>query len=139
MALNSLQAELNQSRKDSSARLTQIEQREKVLTEALSIKEKQFYDCEIRRSALDSKIDFLTRTNQRLREDLLRQLDHIGNLKASNRKLLDLLARNSTTEEKEVETKDFTTSARLTPKPRAVPDRQTDKGGLTNSSPPESA
>ena len=88
---------------------------------------------------MDSKLDFLTRTNQRLREELRRSLDHVGNLEASNRKLLDLLARNSAAEEKEVETKDFTTSARLTPKPRAVPNRQTDKGGVTNSTPPESA
>lgn len=86
----------------------------------MSIKEKQFYDSEIKRSALESKIDFLTRTNQRLREDLRRHLDHIGNLEASNRKLLELLARNSA-DEKELAQRE---SAKVTPILRAVPDSQ---------------
>ena len=33
------------------------------MTELLGIKEKQFYDSEVKRSALESKIDFMTRMN----------------------------------------------------------------------------
>ncbi|WP_156970892.1 hypothetical protein [Beijerinckia mobilis] len=119
-ALTSLQIQFQQFRKENAAQIEQAEEREKILTESLSIKEKQFYDSEIKRSALESKIDFLTRTNQRLREDLRRHLDHIGNLEASNRKLLELLARNSA-DEKELAQRE---SAKVTPILRAVPDSQ---------------
>lgn len=137
-ALISLQAEFNQFRKDSAAQLEQVEERERVLTEALSIKEKQFYDSEIKQSALNSKVDFLTRTNQRLREDLRSHLDHIGNLEASNRKLLDLVARNSA-EELEIETKDSATAGRASPKLRAVSDSPTGASAPTKSLPPDRA
>ncbi|MEJ0095743.1 MAG: hypothetical protein WDN46_20745 [Methylocella sp.] len=134
-ALDSLQTEFNQFRKDSAAQTEQAEERERALTAALSVKEKQFYDSEIKRSALDSKIDFLTRTNQRLREDLRRHLDHIGNLEASNRKLFDLLARNSIAEDQDTEAKGAATAARVTPKLRAVPDSQTGNNGPAKSTP----
>jgi chromosome segregation ATPase len=132
-ALNSLETQFKQFRKDAAAQLKQVEERELASTEALSVKEKQFYDSEIKRSALDSKLDFLTRTNQRLREDLRRSLDHVGNLEASNRKLLDLLARNSAAEEQEMEAKDSATADRLAPKLRAVAHSQVGKGGTTKS------
>jgi lipopolysaccharide export system protein LptA len=94
-ALNALQLQFAQFRKDSAAQVEQIEGRNAVLTETMTIKDKQIYDSENKRLALESKVDFLTLMNQRLREDLRRHLDHIGNLEASNRKLLDLLARDS--------------------------------------------
>ena len=94
-ALNALQLQFAQFRKDSAAEVEQIEGRNAVLTETMTIKDKQIYDSENKRLALESKVDFLTLMNQRLREDLRRHLDHIGNLEASNRKLLDLLARDS--------------------------------------------
>ncbi|VFU09900.1 protein of unknown function [Methylocella tundrae] len=136
-ALNSLQAEFSQFRKDSAAQIEQIEERERVSAEALSIKEKQFYDSEIKQSALNSKVDFLTRTNQRLREDLRSHLDHIGNLEASNRKLLDLLARNSAADEQEVDTRDLATAGRTAPKLRAVSDTQTGASVSTKALPPD--
>ena len=118
-SLNSLQAEFDQFRKESSAQIKQVKERESALTEALSIKEKQFYESEIKRSAIDSKVDFLTRTNQRLREDVRQHLDHVGNLEASNRKLLDALARNSAAEQ-DTAAKDPATAPRVPPKLRTV-------------------
>ena len=90
-------------------------------------------NSEIKRSALDSKLDFLTRTNQRLREELRRSLDHVGNLEASNRKLLDLLSRNSAAEEQEAEAKDSATAGRVAPKLRAVAYSQAGTGGAKKS------
>ena len=130
-ALNSLQAQFKQLRKDSAAQIEQIEGREANLTELLGIKEKQFYDSEVKRSALESKVDFMTRMNQRLREDLRRHLDHIGNLEASNRKLLDLLARNSIAEEQENEARDPAAPSRAVTKLRAV----SDTGGSVSTQP----
>ncbi len=123
-ALNSLQAEFKQLQIDSAAQIAQFEERERALIEAVSKKEKQFCDSEIKRSALDSKIDFLTRTSHDLREDLQGHLDHIGNLEASNRRLLDLLARHSAAEEQEAETPKALPAPRVVAKLRAVPDSQ---------------
>ncbi|HZZ24636.1 MAG TPA: hypothetical protein VFE60_19530, partial [Roseiarcus sp.] len=69
------------------------------------------------------KIDFLTRTSHDLREDLQGQLDHIGNLEASNRRLLDLVARHSA-EEQEAEAPKALPPPRVVAKLRAVPDNQ---------------
>lgn len=121
-ALTALQAEFIQFRKDSAAQLEQMAEREKALIEAFSIKEKQFDHFEIKRSALDSKIDFLTHTNQRLREDLRGHLDHIGNLEASNCRLLDLVARNAAADD--TEAKASAAAGKVAPKLRAVPDSQ---------------
>ena len=122
-ALNSLQAEFKQFQIDSAAQIAQAEEREKALIEAVAKKEKQFCDSELKRSALDSKIDALTRTSHDLREDLQGQLDHIGNLEASNRRLLDLVARHSAAEEEDIETAKAA-PPRAVPKLRAVPDSQ---------------
>jgi len=65
---------------------------------------------------LESKVDFLTLMNQRLREDLRRHLDHIGNLEASNRKLLDLLARDSIEGGQGFDPRDTASAARPGPK-----------------------
>jgi chromosome segregation ATPase len=131
--LTSLEAQFNQFRRDAAAQIAQVEERELSSRESLSIKEKQFYDSEIKRSALDSKLDFLIRTNQRLREDLRRSLDHIGNLEASNRKLLESLARNSAAEEQDIEAKEIAPAARVAPKLRAVTDGQTADGASTKA------
>jgi hypothetical protein len=122
-ALNSLQAEFKQSQIDSAAQIAQAEERERALIEAVAKKEKQFCDSELKRSALDSKIDFLTRTSHDLREDLQGQLDHIANLEASNRRLLELVARHSA-EEHEAETPKALPPPRVGAKLRAVPDSQ---------------
>jgi chromosome segregation ATPase len=122
-ALNSLQAEFKQLQIDSAAQIAQVEERERALIEAVSKKEKQFCDSEIKRSALDSKINFLTRTSHDLREDLQGQLDHIGNLEASNRRLMELVARHSA-EEQEAETPKALPPPRVVAKLRAVPDSQ---------------
>jgi chromosome segregation ATPase len=115
-ALNALQLQFAQFRKDSAAQVEQIEGRNAVLTETLTIKDKQIYDSENKRLALESKIDFLTLMNQRLREDLRRHLDHIGNLEASNRKLLDLLARDSIEGGQDFDPRDAASAARPGPK-----------------------
>ncbi len=132
-ALNTLQAEFDQYCKESVERLRQAEERETAVTAILSTKERQLYESELKRAALDSKIDFLTRTNQRLRDDLRGSLDHVGNLEASNRKLLDLLARNSAAAEQEIDSKTSATAARAPLKLRAVPDGQKD-GAASKSS-----
>jgi len=121
-ALNSLQLQFAQFRKDSAAQIEQIEGRNTVLSESLTIKDKQIYDSENKRLALESKVDFVTLMNQRLREGLRRHLDHIGNLEASNRKLLDLLARNSIVDEQEFETRDAVAAPRPGPKLIAPPE-----------------
>jgi chromosome segregation ATPase len=94
-AMETAESQLAQLQKESLAQIKEAEARERRATEALSVRDKQYYDLDIRQSALLSKVDFLSRTNQRQREDLRRHLDHIGNLEASNRQLLDALARNA--------------------------------------------
>jgi hypothetical protein len=51
-ALNTLQLQFAQFRKDSAAEAEQIEGRNAVLTETLTIKDKQIYDSENKRLAL---------------------------------------------------------------------------------------
>ena len=111
-----MQLQFTQFRKDSAAQVEQAEGRNAVLSETITAKDKQIYDSENKRLALESKVDFLTLMNQRLREDLRRHLDHIGNLEASNRKLLDLLARNSIAEEQEAEIRE----SALRPGPKLI-------------------
>jgi chromosome segregation ATPase len=123
-ALNSLEAEFKQFQVDSASQIAQAEEREKALIEAVAKKEKQFCDSELKRSALDSKIDALTRTSHDLREDLQGQLDHIANLEASNRSLVDLVARHSAAEDQNGETAKAAPPLRAVPKLRAVPDSQ---------------
>jgi chromosome segregation ATPase len=115
-ALNALQLQFAQFRKDSAAEVEQIEGRNAVLTETMTIKDKQIYDSENKRLALESKVDFLTLMSQRLREDLRRHLDHIGNLEASNRKLLELLARDSIEGGQDIDPRDAASVARPGPK-----------------------
>jgi chromosome segregation ATPase len=93
VVVQSLQAQIAELEKDSQARIKGAEERERRAIELASLREKQCYDLNIRESALQSKLDFLNRMNLRLRGDMRRQLDHIGNLEASNNKLLDALAR----------------------------------------------
>ncbi len=93
--METLQTQFSQLQKESLSRVKEAEERERRATEMLSAREKQYYDLDVRQSALLSKVDFLSRTNQRQRDDLRRHIDHIGNLESSNRQLLDALARNA--------------------------------------------
>jgi chromosome segregation ATPase len=117
-AMETAQAQLAQVQKESQAQIKEAEERERRATEALSVREKQYYDLDIRQSALSSKVDFLNRTNQRQREDLRRHLDHIGNLEYSNRQLLDALARNAGADDPTQEVDDEQSSQ---PRLRVVP------------------
>jgi chromosome segregation ATPase len=74
---------------ESQSKIAEAEERARHSAEKLAGLEQQIHDMEIRQSALLSKIDFMTRINQRQRDDLRRQTDHIGNLEASNRQLLE--------------------------------------------------
>jgi chromosome segregation ATPase len=121
-ALQKLQAQFTQLQKDSQAQLKEAAEREHRLAETLSMREKQYHDLDIRQSALVSKVDFITRTNQRHREDLRRHIDHIGNLESSNRQLLDALARHAgSAEDSAAEIEEAQTSQ---PKLRAVPGKE---------------
>ncbi len=101
LLVQSLQAQIAELEKDSQARIKGAEERERRAIELASVREKQCYDLSIRESALNSKIDFLNRMNLRMRGDMRRQLEHIGNLEASNNKFLDAPVR--TTGEAEIE------------------------------------
>lgn len=88
-ALAQVQAQFAQLQSETQTRIQEAEGRAWHGAEKLSGYEQQIHDLEIRQSALLSKVDFLNRMNQRQRDDLRRQNDHIGNLEASNRQLLD--------------------------------------------------
>jgi len=87
--LAQVQARFTQVQHESQARVAEAEARAGAAAEKASSCEQRIHDLEIRQSALLSKIDFLERINQRQRDDLRRQSDHIGNLEASNRQLLE--------------------------------------------------
>lgn len=88
-AMTQMQSQFTQLQNESQARIQDAEERAWRGAEKLSGYEQQIHDLEIRQSALLSKIDFLNRMNQRQRDDIRRQHDHIGNLEASNRQLLE--------------------------------------------------
>jgi chromosome segregation ATPase len=87
--LTQVQTQLTQLQNESQGRIADAEERATHGAEKLAGYEQQIHDLEIRQSALLSKVDFLNRINQRQRDDLRRQNDHIGNLEASNRQLLE--------------------------------------------------
>jgi len=98
--LQSIQRQFEQFRNENKAKDQQSAERETFLMESLSTKEKQLYESEIKRSAFESKIAFLERANQRLRDDSRRHIDHMGNLEVSNQKLLESLSQASIAEDK---------------------------------------
>jgi chromosome segregation ATPase len=89
----SLQLQLEQIRKEGVAQSEQFEGRKAVMTEALAIKDKQLNDAENKRTALEARVEFFNRMNQRLREEARRNLEHISSLEGTNRKLLASLSR----------------------------------------------
>ena len=93
-------AELHEGRlnRDLQLRLNEAEAREKTLAETVAAKNKQIYEFEIQRSGIDSKIDFLTRMNERLRDDLRRHVDHTALLESANRQLLESLSQGGLNE-----------------------------------------
>ena len=94
-AAMSLQLQLDQLRKDNIVQADQFEGRKAVVSETLAIREKQLNDSENKRVALEARVDFFGRMNQRLREEARRNLEHISSLEGTNRKLLDSLSRYS--------------------------------------------
>lgn len=88
-ALRDAEAQIRRMQAELKARSDEALERDRRAAERLAGHEKKIYDLEIRQSALLSKIDFLTRLNERQRDELRRQSDHIGNLEASNQQLLN--------------------------------------------------
>jgi chromosome segregation ATPase len=93
--LDSMKSEMLALKKDNAAHARGTEEQERHAAEMLASKDKQIYDLQVKISGVNSKSDFLNREIQRLRDDLRRHLDHIGNLEGSNRQLLDALSRSS--------------------------------------------
>ena len=94
-AAMSLQLQLEQLRKDNIVQADRFEGRKAVVAETLAIREKQLNDSENKRIALDARVEFFGRMNQRLREEARRNLEHISSLEGRNRKLLNSLSRYS--------------------------------------------
>jgi chromosome segregation ATPase len=115
-AVISLQLQLEQIRKDNLAQVQHVEGRKSVISEALAIKERQLNESENKRLALEAKIDYLTKMNQRLRDESKRNLEHIGGLETSNRKLLDSLADQSSSDNQEGEAAPTAPAARAQPR-----------------------
>ena len=116
--LSTVQAQHAQLRTESAAQIADLEERERHALETLGARDKQLYDLEIKQSALHSRADFLTRMNEKLREDTRRHLDHVGMLEASNRQLLDAMARNVAASEEDAAV--TATSAPRAPQLRSV-------------------
>jgi len=93
--LESMKSEMLALKKESASHSREVEEHERRAGETLASKDKQIYDLQVKISGVNSKSDFLNREIQRLRDDLRRHLDHIGNLEGSNRQLLDALSRSS--------------------------------------------
>jgi preprotein translocase subunit YajC/DNA repair exonuclease SbcCD ATPase subunit len=115
-AVISLQLQLEQIRKDNLSQVQHVEGRKSVISEALAIKERQLNESENKRLALEAKVDYLTKMNQRLRDEARRNLDHIGGLETSNRKLLDSLAEQSPADNPEDEAVTTAPTARAQPR-----------------------
>lgn len=85
------------------AQLAAAAERERKLIEDLARSDKQSYDFGIRLSALQSKTEFLTGVNAKLREDLRHHIDHVGTLEQSNRQLIAAMTRSREEMEREPE------------------------------------
>ncbi|MEI8145695.1 MAG: hypothetical protein WCH83_09550 [Alphaproteobacteria bacterium] len=92
--ISSLEAQVSNYKKDLSTLRFDTEERERRMTVDMAAKNKLIYDLEIKQSAMASKIEFLTRMNQRYREESKRQLEQVANLESSNRQLIDAFAAN---------------------------------------------
>jgi chromosome segregation ATPase len=112
----SMQLQLEQLRNNNIVQIDQFEGRKAVVAETLAIKEKQLNDSENKRVALEARVEFFSRMNQRLREEAMRNLEHISSLEGTNRKLLDSLSRYSTSDRP-----DKIETMQSAPAPRAVP------------------
>jgi chromosome segregation ATPase len=122
-AAMSLQLQLDQLRKDNIVQADQFEGRKAVVAETLAIREKQLNDSENKRVALEARVDFFGRMNQRLREEAKRNLEHISSLEATNRKLMDSLSRYSSGDRPDnIETIQPVTTPRAVPRLIAPPE-----------------
>ena len=112
----SMQLQLEQLRNNNIVQIDQFEGRKAVVAETLAIKEKQLNNSENKRVALEARVEFFSRMNQRLREEAMRNLEHISSLEGTNRKLLNSLSRYSTSDRP-----DKIETMQSAPAPRAVP------------------
>jgi len=92
--ISSLEAQVSNYKKDLNTLTYDSEERERRMTVDMAAKNKLIYDLEIKQSAMASKIEFLTRMNQRYRDESKRQLEQVANLESSNRQLIDAFAAN---------------------------------------------
>lgn len=83
-----------QTIKELEAQAAAAGERERKLVESLAQRDKAAYDLDIKLSALQSKVDFLTGVNGQLRDDLRHHIDHVGTLEHSNRQLIDAMSRS---------------------------------------------
>lgn len=90
--ISALELHVAAAEKQQREQIQELEGRELYAVNALADKSKQAYDTEVKLGALASKIEFLTRLNENLREDLRRSIDHTANIEASNRQLLASLS-----------------------------------------------
>lgn len=88
----SLELRQSQTIRELEVRMTDAEEREQKLINTLAAREKRIYDLEVRHSAVTSKVDFLTRMNEGLREEVRTRVDHAGMLEASNKQLLEAMS-----------------------------------------------
>ncbi len=95
VALAARETETAQSVREAHFALREAEDHSRRSVETLNEREKQIYDLEVKLSAVQSKADYLHRTNERLRDEVRRHVNHIGNIEASNRQLLDTLSRTT--------------------------------------------
>lgn len=90
-----------QSIREMEAQIAAASERERKLVEDLARRDKETYDLGIRLSALQSKTEFLTGVNVKLREDLRHHIDHVGTLEQSNRQLIAAMTRSREAAERE--------------------------------------
>jgi chromosome segregation ATPase len=120
LSLDTIRQHMITLKKESSARIKETEERERLASENLVAKDKQVYDLDAKLAGMNSKNEFLDRMVHRMREELRRHLDHIGTLESSNRQLLEALSRNSAATDLEGDLAERQQTQRGTPRLRTV-------------------
>jgi chromosome segregation ATPase len=91
-----------QAEKDFQARLAEADEQAQDLLQKLGNRDKQLSAAEVKITGLNSKVEFLTQMAQKLREDLRGNMDHSSMVEMSNRRLLDVMSKRGSSEEKPV-------------------------------------
>ena len=85
--------------KEYKTQVAELEELQQELIQKVAHRDKLLYEAELKISAVNAKVEFLTQMNQRFRDDLRGHIDHSNMLETSNRQLLEAMSHRRGSED----------------------------------------